>query len=734
MATTISSLREGVRDVADSMEEISGHAKSVQASFSHLLGAFIATKGASYLFGDAARRFFDTQPLVIGIKTAINSLQTGRSEAVNRITKIKEDLALAVLAGTAAEEDYQKKLLKTAEAQLELRDMFENMSKTAKIWAFTIVSGLLQARILSARFNQDLIEANSELSYRFGLMQKTLEVQRLTGVSFAEATEAARALVHHSMDTRDTFKDNVKYVTMLKEGVGVSTQTSAKLAVIWEGQLNQSFREAADLMAQIVNSTSLAGEEAGQLAENIARAVGAMRPGVSADMSAVVKMVAGYEDQLKRLGGQAGGFGELLTKMTGTEGLVGAGLLGVGSPEFLASEKASEEVIKRFGSYIKSFLGQTQGWERQVRLEQLSELFGLSAHQINLMAQAVANNTAGIQDNISVEQRYREQMVATGQSLSMLVNKFRALLTEAMLPALYVFTKLIDIITQVVGWLAEWKLAVIALQAVLVIAIPFVIRELYNLARVLVHVALSARAAALARIATTGGAVGTAASSVARAGFLAGLRTMIVGVVSALGVTVTVGLVAVIGVLAYAAHLWRQTGQLMKEAQEGELKAAQNLKELAEAKMLKFYLAARTGDEARAKTMMETALTTIQRGYNPLTKEVLTDLDVARKKAEMIPLFTDLAQRAKVTQILSEKSFATAPEEITREYKQEDILQETARLHRRLIEVFEEINRTTTRESEERTRHEIMMEQRDPRDAMIQKLIPDPDASINALQ
>jgi len=717
MATTISSLREGVKGVASHMEDMAHHAEQTNASFTSMLKALLISQGAAYAFGQSFKAFIESQPAIAALKMSLSTLATSRQslvasniEARNQLRLIEQSAGVAK-AGMEAEHARLAKTLKVSELQLKVKDTLLETSGVTKVWLAALVGGLAGARAYSVKLNQDLIEANSNLGYRFTLMQKSLEVQRLTGESFEDITAAEAALVHYGMDESATFKDNLKHVTMLKEGIGLSAQTSGMLAAVWERQLGQSFKRAADTLAQIVNSTSLAADEAGRLAANIAKAVGAMRVGVSSDLAAVVKLVAGYENELKKMGGEAGAFGELLTKLTKPEGMAGASVLGISNPEFLASEQASKDVLKRFGTYVNGFLEGTQGWERTLRLEALSKLFDTSADQINLMARAVKNHTADVQDNISIEERYREQVVSVGRSWATLGNKLKAVLFEAVTPLLEVLAGAIDVVTKFVGLLAEWKGTVYIVMTALVASLPFVIREIGLLTAALIKLALKARASALASLS------GAAGGLFGAAGLAAWLRPVVLGMT--IPITVSIGLlVGAIATLAIvfgvASARWNAMRQAQKEAAEGKTRYESGEAELLSHRMLKIFMAARRGESTEViASHVERAMNfaNSKRGtvYNGVA---MTEPEVNKLKAQIASQVVGVVRRAQVTQLLSQQSFVTTPEEAKVASRQEALTEETLKSHKTLVEEYRAQNRNITRTADEQDKQRIFERER----------------------
>jgi len=307
------------------------------------------------------------------------------------------------------------------------------------------------------RFNQDLIEANSSWEHRSVLLRETLLLQAQLGIGFEKATAAARALVHYGLDTETTFNANVRLVAQMEQGLGVSVSQSAQLASIVERQIKGSFESVAHVIAQIVNDTALAGDEAARLATNISTALGRLRPGLgAAGLPEVVRLVGRYEGALKEVGGQAGAFQQLLGSLTTPEGIVGAGALGV-NPEFLATSQGVQNVMDRFAKYGEMLVGQSQGWERQFRLQMMGQIFNTTADNANQMLIAIQRANAQQSGQISLQDRWRQQLHATDQGVQRLISSLTGLLQGALYPFVFVVGAVANKVADFVEWLLKWR-------------------------------------------------------------------------------------------------------------------------------------------------------------------------------------------------------------------------------------------------------------------------------------
>ena len=391
-----------------------------------------------------------------------------------------------------------------------------------------VYKGLAVDLYLQTReFNQNLIEANASAMHRWVLLRETLMTQAQLGIGFADITKSAAALVHYGMDTEKTFSENLRLVSQMQQGLGISVSASAQLASIVERQIKGSFTEVAHVVAQIVDDTALAGDEAVRLATNIATAMGRLRPGISAQgLPEVVKLVGRYESALKEVGGVPGAFQQLITSLTTPGGIVGAGALGV-SPEFLATSQGVQNVMDRFSKFGNMLVGQSQGWERQFRLQMLADVFGTSADSANQMLIAVERANKQQTGNITLQQRWHDQLNATNAGVSRLGNSLLALMQGGLYPVVKAVGWVTNRLADMLELLLKSRTVVYTVSVALGLGFFVLIGRMWSLVRALWAVVASATAAATAqaRLAATQAASAAtgAAGGLGKFGFLAGI-------------------------------------------------------------------------------------------------------------------------------------------------------------------------------------------------------------------
>jgi hypothetical protein len=588
MAEDIKSIAEHAHHLAQSMEDSNKHATTLSDSFRNMALSMATIRGAEIAFKNIVAHSKTIQALHRA--TSVERLdQMKLLETRQQLWDARQKAAQEIRAyGANAEReralDFYRKEMSVNAAQLEFAKTVSAVGKfnIALFAASVALAGDLL--IKNRQLNQDLIEANSSYQHRYSLIYDTLNTQVALGASFEKVTNAARALVHYNMDAEQSFAENLRIVTQMEQGLGASVDASARLASVVERQVGGSFKQVANIIAQLVNDTALAADEAVRMADAVTQAVGRLAPGGGSLLPDVIRLIGRYEGALKEVGGQPGGIQQFLTKLTTTEGIVGAGVLRV-NPEFLRTERGVEMVMNRFAEFGDRFIGQTSGWERQFKLDALAQMFGVSAEQANQMLIASRRLHQQQTQAISLQERWRQQVSAIDKGFERLTNTVIALAQRALYPVIWVVGGVINRIADFVEMMMEHKWAVYTATAVIGAGLLAVTASMYNLAASLVTVILTSNAAtaATSRLAaamalrTGGGLTGWLMGTGTTAGGIGGLRLLMVpltSIATALGVSVgflaaIAAAVAAAGVVLYLIH--RENVKIREEGERRRL-------------------------------------------------------------------------------------------------------------------------------------------------------------------
>jgi hypothetical protein len=577
MAGDFEELAEHAKGFANDMTRGRDAAGGIHSSFTKMLAAFGGYEAVKHVVMDIVKR----TEVWRGLSHSINEDNFNRlkvDERRNNLfkTATEEYLKLkdAGKLGTrehVAQLDVLRGQMREFRAQQGVAEELTRLGRVRLLLMGAEAALAIQIANRSKDLNQNLIEANAQWSNRVGLLYRTLQVQGHLGVSFGEATQAARALVHYGLDTEKTYRENLRIVVEMNQGLGVSMTEAAKLASIVERQLHGSFGDVSNVIAQIVDDLSLSGDEAVRLAEKISLAMGRLRPGMSAaGLPEVLKLVGRYESALKEVGGAPGSIEHLITQLTTLQGVSGAGALGV-NPDFLTTSEGVQTVMDRFAEYGKRLVGQSQGWERQMRLDVLAQQFNVSAEQANQLLMAVDRANQQQIGTISLHERWRQQMHSVDAGIVRLTNSVTALLQGALYPFTFVINAVLNTLADVVGWIGQFEGLAVGAMVVVGAGVLATIGSFFGLARAMWQVVITSRfAVAAQRELAAAQALASARSTLGLgggSGFLGGILSVLRPVL-----TLTAGyfalIAAALGVVAYFAHkIWSETKRLNSESE-----------------------------------------------------------------------------------------------------------------------------------------------------------------------
>ena len=517
------------------IDTIATRLEQITLQLSKLLGAQVKTKSAWESLDDVVNKI--TDPLRQYTLT-ISALDSALSEVTDSQGRFLEGLERQG-AALKREIAYQNLARSWQDAKLRFWNDDLRMQKLA-------TAALAKTYKIYTDISQNLIEANSAFAYRNKLLKDTLEVTGRTGVSFEKSTASAKALVGYGLDNNKSWSENVRVVTQLAEGLGASVEQAAQLAAIVENRLNQSFSKLSDTVASIVNDTALSADQTQEIAAKLGRTIGSLGPEFKANIDEITRAVARYESANKELGGSSGEITDFITKLASTvEGITGLQTLGVDANFF-----KSAEGIDRLMHSFQRFSAQFDRMDPSARMQQLSAtgeaVFGKGIDDMTRYAQAVQRANVIQPERIQLEKRFQEQMAATNRGVERLKNELWFLVVRALEPAVALFSKLTNLIADLLGKINEspvvatilqWTTAAIGLAAAArgVIALFRPITSLFSvlarfgpaLARVVAMIGFGAGGTATA---ATGGAV-AAGGAIASIGL--GPILIVLGIIAA---------------------------------------------------------------------------------------------------------------------------------------------------------------------------------------------------------
>lgn len=202
-----------------------------------------------------------------------------------------------------------------------------------------------------------------------------------------------------------------------------------------------------------------------------------------------------------------------------------------------------------------------------MRLQALSEMFGTTAQQVNLMVQAVDRANEQRNSQITLEQRWKDQVTASNKVFDRLKNSFNSLLQEGALP-------LISIITEVANWAAnaaQWLVKLKGATTVATVAIlgggVVAVGALHSVTKAFYQMAVAAHIAARAvRAKAEADALGALPGAAVGGGAMARVTALGRTIATVMGPILAVALAAAVGA-AIARALHRQFGDSIEYKQ-----------------------------------------------------------------------------------------------------------------------------------------------------------------------
>ena len=332
--------------------------------------------------------------------------------------------------------------------------LFEDRVRSATRWLAPSTGAIALMGRNAWDFNRALQQANSSLEVRNNLFRSSLAIQVRTGLETRSLLGAYVALRNQGQLYAKDLSSAASAVAMLHEGLDVSLETGAELVAVSRA-LGSSFSRVADVIATVVDNTALTGQ---QVAE-IAKALSQMAYGYGfrgSDIAGSTRLIAALQDQLQQLGVEGRDVASnLILGLSDMRKLGGLGLA-FGATPGLAGQ--GPERIRMVIGNVGQFLRQFQG--NQWVFPQMAEMFGMTVDQARALIESLPKlNQAErqLQDSrISLEQRYRNQSIASGKVLGQFTASLKSLLLE-------VLTPLLPAIQKVTAWMDSLRRELIKL-------------------------------------------------------------------------------------------------------------------------------------------------------------------------------------------------------------------------------------------------------------------------------
>jgi hypothetical protein len=298
----------------------------------------------------------------------------------------------------------------------------------------------------SALLNQELIQASANYATRAKLSHQIAQTQVATGASMQSLAKAASALVGYGIELDGDFKSTLNTVIKMEEGLGVSVDSAAQMAVVMK-RIGADTQRVADGIARVKSDTGLAAEDATKFATQIGKAVMMLKPGSGSLVDQTTEYLDRLAGALKQVGGNAGDIVELMTGFTTEKGMLGAATLGA-TPDFLADPANAKIVAERFTKFVSRSLLGTSGFQRWAVIDMLAEQFGTTREMIVNAEKMMDKYNKTQREGLSLQDEWRQQTSEINKAMSQIKETGMALVQQALLPIL-------QFLRPVFGWVAE---------------------------------------------------------------------------------------------------------------------------------------------------------------------------------------------------------------------------------------------------------------------------------------
>lgn len=392
----------------------------------------------------------------------------------------------------------QQAALNLEQKRLSLRQNIANVTGKNLAIEYLLIRGFTDAIHRSGELNKSLIAANSLSETRQELTQQIYEVQAKTGASFQHMNEAAKALTMVWPKAQAGFKSTLEVMVQMEEGLGVSFESSAQLARVFEINLKTSVRDVADQIAVIANNTSLAADEATRFATEVGKALRLLGPGAAPGAKEATGYITLMAARMKDVGGDASEIVKLFNEMTkGTQqAFMLRGLSGVNTPGALGTGQGAQAAMQGLGQMIDKIVTAKPGtMAYAAQLEAAAQIMGTSTETVRLYKEMLKEANKPLDEHAKLQQRWREQVNNANQALIRVRESFISLLQQAFMPLMPVIKGLFGILAQFVSFLASNKITVYLATAAIVAA---AIKTVWSLGRLTVALYQVAAASAAA--------------------------------------------------------------------------------------------------------------------------------------------------------------------------------------------------------------------------------------------
>ena len=373
-------------------------------------------------------------------KTVVTQFTSQADLVAASLQNIRDADPSGVLASTVSSYEDLVNLARDKSKQL-LASVAEDRFKQLRDVSFKIVDELKDSlfgeiyKLTTAQLDamqKGLETFASNVGTRSMLLAQGLKASFQGGGTVATTVEAMSALGRLNFKAgTDELTQSAAMAVKMAEALGVSGSNAAHL-VFYSNQAGVSLVSMGDTLATIRENTRLTADEFGRFTKELGDAL--MIMGNISNYAEVIKSTLKIDDALRQFTGQSGDYVNFFKQISTTSGgMQTAMALGM-NPENLGNQAEQQRFISSLGEYVDRLTKNQPLLQQIAVLEDLSQQTGLSVVALRNLSKASAELTSRTEDNITLDQRYANEVANLGKSVSSISESLQKLLAAGMWP------------------------------------------------------------------------------------------------------------------------------------------------------------------------------------------------------------------------------------------------------------------------------------------------------------
>ena len=373
-------------------------------------------------------------------KTVVTQFTSQADLVATSLQNIRDADPSGVLASTVSSYEDLVNLARDKSKQL-LASVAEDRFKQLRDVSFKIVDELKDSlfgeiyKLATAQLDamqKGLETFASNVGTRSMLLAQGLKASFQGGGTVATTVEAMSALGRLNFKAgTDELTQSAAMAVKMAEALGVSGSNAAHL-VFYSNQAGVSLVSMGDTLATIRENTRLTADEFGRFTKELGDAL--MIMGNISNYAEVIKSTLKIDDALRQFTGKSGEYVDFFKNIsTSSSGMQTAMALGM-NPENLGNQAEQQRFISSLGEYVDRLTKNQPLLQQIAVLEDLSQQTGLSVVALRNLSKASAELTSRTEDNITLDQRYANEVANLGKSVSSISESLQKLLAAGMWP------------------------------------------------------------------------------------------------------------------------------------------------------------------------------------------------------------------------------------------------------------------------------------------------------------